>query len=315
MREELSLLSSLKKIIFSLLDFPAKGRMMTSSGDKVLKFYSDRREARREYKNLEFIHKCSKSGDLGFSVPKPLLIKESDEINRPVLIETKLSGKNLRIYLMPYILTGRKKIVVNIFRKIGYGLKKFHNSPVNGVKKKKLPTSTEKIIISLEDLVRRLSRRGIIKRYTFDKIRSINIPNFDLKLNQEVLNHGEFYFTHLLYKNGKLGLVDFTEVGKGPRYFDLSSFTCSIYRTFLPMNLNTRDLLAKEFLKGYFGELDEDTLVSIRLTQLYVLLFYTESFLRRLEYSKRSRIAVSIRIYRLLKIINKLLIPHLQKHS
>lgn len=301
----------LKRFVNRLFNLSQTGRLTVRLKKVVLKVFSSEEEARREYSALIKLNRATANNKKYFLMPKPIdLIKKKR--TEYVLVATRLRGHRLRDYLLTLAFTEPNETTFTIFRKLGSGLRTFHNLPMNCQKTFLRPTSGQEIFSSTVNLAEELTRLRSFDRNLVENIKKIKIPKIDSQLTRNATLHGEFYFTHvMIIDNSEFGLVDFTEVCNGPAYYDLATFNYSLYRSLMPISLEVRKLLAKEFLKGYFKEFSKELLFSVRLTELYVIVYLASKFLRNTGNSWSSQLIADLWIKKLIKAVRGIILPEL----
>lgn len=271
-----------------------KGRKFSKCGNRFLKFYDDPSQARYEYRVLRKIRRAVPKT---FTVPKPLkLIKD-----RTVLVMECIKDDELQSSINKFLLFNDES-ALRVFHSLGNAFRELHTLSLNGLRNSTLPSSEVEIKGEIKKLAKKISVIDIL-----DINRKSNAIDceVDERLFEIVNLHGESYFSHIMISNRKFVFLDLHRACRGPAFYDLATFTVSLYGSLLlpAISITNLNLLVNAFWRGYFKDSVHEE--SIRLVELYVILLVLQDMLldRR---SFKSKMVNSLKIRKLQNFIGEI---------
>lgn len=253
-------------------------------GNYFVKLFDSSEEAEQEYFSLS---KIRDSDPHSFRVPKAYTLFEKG--TRAVIIMERVTATPLQPFINRYLVS-KEEHALQLFYSLGQSLKEFHDLSLEGLSRPLVPSTQAAL------------QRDINKLWRDDPFEKacdrIFLSELDSRLFRTATLHGEAYFTHFLFskETKKFIVFDLHDMCKGPAFFDLATFTVSLYMSLLLLPLSPKKLISlrNTFLAGYFDE--DPPLTSLKLAELYILLRELYKLLRIAERSDSFKSVVQARL-------------------
>lgn len=298
--------------LFRLSFMPQTGRSSYVIDDFFVKEYMDADECSYEYAVLREIATANPST---FIVPK--VFKISINPRRSHIIMERMYGSPLQNSIIDFLLS-RKNEPLKTFRDLGRALRELHHISLKNLHESLFPNSLQEIKLEISNLSEKLEKLHALNHKFRDRILNTTekITHVNNKIFTTVNLHGEFYFTHIALSNGKYVFFDFHRACKGPSYFDLAMLNTSLYASITLPYLNPKQLtpLIDAFLTGYYKkDLDNETIKSIKLAELYITLREILAHARTLHIRnpRTIKLVTTLKMRRLKTAIKKIILPKL----
>jgi len=283
--------SDFSRFIRNTLFEAVKSRKTLKYRKYFLKIYDNPKEAKYEYNVLKEIKRVNSQT---FTVPKPLKLIEKP--TQSILVMEHIKGHELQFYIDRFLLF-KDMSTLQTINSLGNAFREFHSLSLNGLRDSTLPTTDTELRAEIASLSDEIFYPSILNNLKLDR-----------KLFSIVSLHGELYFSHIMRSDRKWVFFDLHKACRGPAFYDLATFSVSLFGSLLLPTKSTVNLepLVRASLCGYFGKGVE--LGSIKLAELYVVLRILNDMRCDLS-SPMDKLVIWLKTKRLKKIAGEIFQP------